>query len=244
MRDELGLILLAIGVGVGTYVMRATPPAQNTKFRVIDRDAIAYGRTYSEWSAAWVQWAYSIPVKQHPLFGNADCGVGQSGPVWFLGGKFCANGEVCSYDNVVRTCAVPADKALYFPVFDSEDSALEERLIENPGNPKYQQITALRSVAESNVANAALSCTVDGIAVPKLQEKFRVQSPVFGFTLPADNLLTSFYGTSFPEGFHSPAVDDGWYVMLAPLSPGRHVIQFRGTAHGNTIGVKYNLDVR
>src|SRR5450631_195145 len=69
--------------------------------KVIDRDSVAYGRTYSEWSAAWEQWSYSIPASQHPLFDNGDCSVGQSGPVWFLGGKFCYNGGTCSYKGVV-----------------------------------------------------------------------------------------------------------------------------------------------
>src|SRR5437867_3706794 len=32
-----------------------------------------FGRTYAEWSAAWWQWALSLPVDQHPLFDTADC---------------------------------------------------------------------------------------------------------------------------------------------------------------------------
>jgi hypothetical protein len=209
----------------------------------IDRDSIAYGRTYSEWSAAWQQWVDSIPAAKHPLFDNADCSTGQSGPVWFLGGKFCPNGDVCAFNNIVRNCTVRSDKALYFPLMNSEDSVLEEHLAENPGNPKFQTISALRAKVESNLMNATVFCTLDGISIPQLQEKYRVQSVAFSFTLPADNLFTSFYGTRFPEGTYFPGVDDGWYVMLLPLAPGHHELQFGGHTRGSTISVKYNLNV-
>ena len=120
---------------------------------------------------------------------------------------------------------VPSKKALYFPILNSEDSAIEERLAENPGNPKFQQISALRAGAESNLTNPSVSCSVDGAAIPQLPERYRVQSTAFSFTLPAGNLWTSIYGTKFPEGTYFPGVDDGWLVMLAPLHPGNHVLQ-------------------
>jgi len=48
---------------------------------------------YTEWSAAWWQWALSIPTASNPLFGKTDdCNIGQPGPVWFIGGIFCVNG--------------------------------------------------------------------------------------------------------------------------------------------------------
>src|SRR5690242_17902424 len=80
------------------------------------------GRTYSDWSAAWWQWALSIPVHDpanpsqilNPLFDDtgAECGVQQSGPVFFLGGKFCQSNPPpgsppCSF-TVTRNCSVPA----------------------------------------------------------------------------------------------------------------------------------------
>src|ERR1035438_1335045 len=120
--------------------------------KVIDRDSVAYGRTYSEWSAAWEQWSYSIPASQHPLFDNGDCSVGQSGPVWFLGGKFCYNGGTCSYTRVVRSCRIPVGKALYVAIFNGEDSALEESVAENPGNESAQQIGFMRSYEDAGMS--------------------------------------------------------------------------------------------
>ncbi|MDR3773898.1 MAG: hypothetical protein P4L26_11155 [Terracidiphilus sp.] len=242
-RWLIPIVAFAAGVTWSAYNLRSAKVNANSRSIVIDRDSIAYGRTYSEWSAAWEQWVDSIPASSHPLFDNGDCGTGQSGPVWFLGGKFCPNGEVCAYNNVVRSCTVPSEKALYFPILNSEDSAIEERLAENPGNPKFQQISALRAGAESNLTNPSVSCSVDGAAIPQLPERYRVQSTAFSFTLPAGNLWTSIYGTKFPEGTYFPGVDDGWFVMLAPLHPGNHVLQFKGVTKGSTINVKYNLNV-
>src|SRR5208283_3356948 len=79
---------------------------------VITPDYVAFGGTYGEWSAAWWQWAFSVPVASHPLFDNTDCSTGQSGSVWFLGAKSCIAGSPnCSVGSVTRSCSVPAGKA-------------------------------------------------------------------------------------------------------------------------------------
>jgi hypothetical protein len=40
-----------------------------------------------------------------------------------------------------------------------------------------------------------------------------------------------------------PAVADGFYLMLRPLSPGTHVLKFGGTSFGTALDVTYNLTV-
>ena len=52
------------------------------------------------------------------------------------------------------------------------------------------------------------------------------KSTVFGFTLAANNLPSAACGTTFAPGRYSPAVGDGWDVMVAPLPPGDHIIHF------------------
>ncbi len=237
----IAAVLLALAVLVPVPKTQAQSPQYP---KVIDSDSVVFGRTYSEWSAAWEQWSYSIPVDQHPLFDNGDCSVGQSGPVWFLGGKFCANGATCSFTGIVRSCSVPFGKALYFPVINGEDSALEESLVEHPGDETYQQIATLRAFEESAIGSANVYCWIDGAPIPNLQTKFRVQSTAFGFTLPANNLLASVYGnSSFVAGTYFPAVDDGWYVMVGPLPPGPHSIHFQAMAGGFQLEVTYHLNV-
>jgi len=237
------IVIVAIVLGMAVLAVPSVM-AQSDGPKVIDRDSVAYGRTYSEWSAAWEQWSDSIPVAQHPLFTDGDCSVGQSGPVWFLGGKFCANGATCSYTGVVRTCNLPSGKALYFPILNGEDSALEESVAENPGVEAYQLIAAMRSYEDAGLSAAKVSCWVDGAPIPHLKERFRVQSPAFGFTLPTDNLLKAIYGNpNFVAGTYFPAVDDGWYVMLSPLPPGPHVLHFRGVVDGFALDITYHLNV-
>lgn len=202
---------------------------------VIDRDSVAYGRTYGEWMAAWNQWSFSIPEATHPLFDNGDCSVGQSGPVWFLGGVFCSN---CSSYTRVRDCNLPSGKALFFPVVDWEDSALEEEVAEHPGDLAYQLIGTVRAYIASGVDTwTDMYCVID--ERPIQIRRFRVQSTAFGFTLPEDNILSAIYNTPFEKGTYFFGVDDGYDVMLAPLPSGDHVLHF-GTSW---LDVTYHLHV-
>jgi len=43
-----------------------------------------YGKSYPEWLAAYGQWAAASESIHNPLYGTADLGEGQAGPVWFL----------------------------------------------------------------------------------------------------------------------------------------------------------------
>jgi hypothetical protein len=225
------LMLLA---GSFTPGIQANGPGH---IQVFDRDSVVYGRTYGEWSAAWEQWADSIPTAHHPLFDNGDVSVGQSGPVWFLGGKFCNfTATNCGTTNVVRSAQVPAGKALYVAVFNAEDSALEDS--------SRQQIADLRSFVQAWIdASTDVSMEVDGQPIHDLTDKFRVQSPAFGFTIPDDNLFTAVGEGTFKAGSYFPGVDDGVYVMLAPPAPGHHTLHFHGSSNGFTLDITYLLYV-
>ncbi len=222
----LGLAVLAVPSAVAQFVI---PP-----------QSVAYGRTYSEWSAAWQQWAMSVPVVHHPLFDNGDCSVGQSGPVWFLGGKFCAIGNTnCGTSNVVRNCAVPAGTALHVAVVNGEWSVLEM-------NDPKAQIADLRSYAAAYIDGATnVSLELDGAKIPHLKSTFRVQSTVFSFTIPDDNLLNAVGEGPYPGGAYFPGLDDGVYVMLAPLRSGPHKIHLHAyvPAYTFTLDITYNLTV-
>lgn len=213
--------------------------AQSAGPKVISPNSVAFGRTYSEWSAGWWQWALSIPSANHPLFDKGDCSVGQSGPMWFLGGKFCGNDDPnCGFNHVVRTCSVPAGKALYIAVFNTENSALEL-------NDPKAQIADIRAANASTIDSVTTSFEIDGAAVPHLKDRFRVQSTAFGFTIPDDNLFTAIGEGNFTGGAFFPAVDDGVYVMLSPLPAGPHQVHFHGflPAFDFTLDVTYNLMV-
>ena len=76
-----------------------------------------------------------------------------------------------------------------------------------------------------------LFCEVDGVQLQNL-DAYRAHSGLFTWgPLPADNIFTAF-GVSAPQGTTSPAVQDGFYILLAPLSAGAHTIRFGGNFDG------------
>jgi hypothetical protein len=242
MKSKGREILTVLGI---VFSLAMALPAQslyadsNNSVNIFPPDSAPYGRTYAEWMAAWQQWATSIPATAHPLFDSAPASTGQSGPVFFLGGKFCAlNDSNCGTNNVVRHITVPAGKALFFPIADTEISTVETGggSVDSPNAIK--DINALRQAAEQNTNyDTKLSLEVDGVRVRDLAERFRVQSTAFGFYLPENDIFTAVGEGTFSPGYYFPGVDDGYYVMLQPLSPGRqHTIHFRAEApHWNWV---------
>jgi hypothetical protein len=72
---------------------------------------------------------------------------------------------------------------------------------------------------------------VDGVSLRGLQgglqdNHYRALSPEFALKLPAENIF------DVPAGTYSPAAADGVYLMLTPLSPGKHTIHF----HADILG--------
>jgi len=223
MKHAYSIVIVAVvlGMTLTALTVSSVMAQSNPQPKVITPDSTAYGRTYGEWSAAWWQWAFSIPVASHPLFDNGDCSIGQSGPVWFLGGKFCQTGGICS-GSAMRSCSIPAGKAIFFPVLNVEDSAPEEPAFGcGNGMPPLISgtIAEMRKCVESFVDGTYnLKVVIDGKAIHNLKSDFRVQSVEFEVTWPDDNLLTAIGEGPFAAGTYSPVVDDGIYVLLPPLT--------------------------
>jgi len=233
--------ILLVSLGLAALFFAAGAQADNRQEpKVFDRDSVVYGRSYGEWSAAWWQWAYSIPVAHHPLFDKGDCSVGQSGPVWFLGGSFVSSSDV-------RNCTVPAGIALYVPILNGEDSSLEESLGNGCSNPPVSNVSIadLRPCAASYIAGATVSFDVDGVSIRDVADRFHEQSVAFGFTMPDDNFLATADGNpAYVKGTYFPAVDDGYYLMVAPLPPGHHTIHFHGATSAFSLDITYHLNVQ
>ena len=194
--------------------------------RILPPHAHAFGKTLGEWAAAWWQWAISIPVDAHPLFDAGGCDTGQSGKVWFLGGAFTGTATT-------RDCVVSHGKAILFPVVNVECSTVE-------APPFFGSNEAeLRACAKAFQDTAAdLSATIDGHEVPRI-ERYRVQSPVFDFTAPENNVLF------VPGPISGQSVSDGVWILLAPPSDGEHVIHFKAAfpEFQFQIDVTYNITV-
>jgi hypothetical protein len=211
-----------------------------------------FGKTYAGWSAEWWQWALALPVHTppgstrvtHPLVDltGAWCGKGQSGRVWFLGGAFFESGTAASSTIVRDKCTVPVGKALFVPLLNVECTEAE-----GSANGCGSTVEGSREVvAFFGDRMAHLAADVDGAPIT-ITSAFRVGSPdkrSFCVDIARDDVL-SWIGETLSPGRSCDTVDDGYYVLLAPLSPGRHVVHFHGEIpeFNFTLDVTYNLMV-
>jgi hypothetical protein len=269
-RRKISVVIASLALVLASFpTTRAA--ASTGSATALDPGTAHFGKTFGQWSAAWWQWALSIPVHSppfssrvnHPLVDEtgSKCGEEQSGPVWFLGGEFFEAGHLPEGPVTVErhACTVPKSKALFFPLLNQECTQLE-----GPANGCADKDTGNRAAVKSGMDLADnLTADIDGetITISKdltSQGGNRVDSatkPTFCIDLPPDDLL-SFIGEG-PGGFDtdptthfSPtkdctAVDDGYYVMLAPLSKGAHVVHFHGEipSSGFILDVTYGLTV-
>jgi hypothetical protein len=199
---------------------------------------LADAQSLEELSAQWWQWAVSIPTSVNPPFTDttgADCMVGQRGATWFLAG----NGG----GTTTRTCSIPQGTMLFFPVINSVNINTPNVCGQGPNNMPVEDLRALSAAFIDGATK--LSLKVDNKEVKSLLQ--RVQSTVFAVALPEDNVFDAPCASlgGVPGGIYSPAVDDGFYVDLPPLTVGKHTLSFHAenTGAGFSLDVTYNLTV-
>jgi hypothetical protein len=196
-----------------------------------------HGHTYDEWGDIWWQWALSIPVDNNPLadMTGLNAAVGQSGHVWFLGGIFGQQGHVAE-----RTVTVPPGKALFFPIVNYIWVNTPE-FGDAPWSPEQEAtVRAANAAWIDSYAAGELSCEIDGHPVADILSYRSVtpQGEAFMQTFPENNIW------GIPADTYGPSVQDGIYLMLAPLSAGEHTIHF--SAHHEfppDKGGEFSLDV-
>ena len=192
-------------------------------------DSNPYGISYEDWTIKWWQWLLSIPVQLSPMEDNTGerCQEGQGNlTVFFLSGS---GGSVAE-----RTCTIPAEKAILVPV-----SAVECSFAEQSGTNEQELHTCAE---EDQSSNPILFASVDGREIQQL-EKYRIHSRAFNVTFPENAIFGAKAGPSL-------AVSDGYWIILEPLPPGQHEIQFKSSLTNPTTGIlffadesKYHLNV-
>lgn len=184
------------------------------KAEVVRPNECYHGRTYAEWSAEALKWSLELPLDGHPALDvspNFDVSAGQSGNVWFLGAPF---------GTVERTSTIPRNKALFITLANAEASSLEPPESGFHGDTEAEQRAVAKFWAD-HIVN--VFCIIDGEPVKRI-ERYRVSSPQYEFTAPSPWLFGDIGG----EG---TSVGDGYYVLIEPLSKGKHTIHFGGTFH-------------
>lgn len=207
-----------------------TAPAAAQNPGVLPPTAKYRGNSYGEWAALWWQAMFATPVGDfdHPFFSGRPL-PGPKGVV-FLAGQF-ADPD----DPAVVEITIPAGSPLFFPIINAECSLFE------PDPFHGDDEDEMRACANDHLDNTSgRFAVIDGI--PVNVDAFRFESPLFAWgPLPEDNIVFD----PGAEGVVSPAVDAGYYLLLAPLSVGEHVIEFGGTfdEFGATINTVYLVTV-
>jgi hypothetical protein len=220
-------MLLLVGLFLPSVTATAAQPPQTAGVNphVVPPHGQPFGRSYGSWSAAWWKYVLARPASTNPLADptGAGCGVAQSGPVFFLVGT---SGGTATRDQ----CVVPQGKALFFPVANAFD-------VHTPGDGLDTPQLVWKDLQITNALSfTSLHAVIDGVPVKSLDNvatsPYRACAgpvpgcaPSFSLTFPADN----FFG--LPAGTYSPTVADGYYLLLAPLRPGKHTISFGGAGN-------------
>lgn len=246
MRSPRRLLITAVLLGLTIATSSLAQARANPNPGVLPPNATVDERTYTDWGIAWWQWALSMPAAQNPLtdLTGERCGLQQSGSVWFLGGVFALPG-VEATGPVTRNCTIPAGKKLFFPVANVIYIAFSWVPTDTP------EFTRKAAWEYANMQGGSVS--IDGVEVADLA-RYRLPPgpaataeqvnniPIFGITVPQDNLFGD--ETVLPAGYYPVNAQDGYYLMLAPLSRGKHTIHIVGTTAGEiTVDVTYNLTV-
>jgi hypothetical protein len=222
MTALLATVILSLGAASAAYAGKGHQGNPG----VLPPQSHAFGQSYGEWSASWWQWFMEHPVEGHPGADSPDFDVssGQEGNIWFL---------ACPFGTVERSVTIPTGKALFIGMLNAEASDLEDL-----GDTEAEQRETAEWIADHIVS---VSCTVDDKPVANI-ERYRVQSPQFSFDAPDPWIFSP-----SPRGVGT-AVSDGYFVMLASLSKGKHTIQIKGSFHfeAGELGpdpVDFGLDV-
>ena len=180
--------------------------------------------SYADWTEKWWQWTYSIPWNKNPSYDNTGeyCDENQHGPVWFL---------TLAYEHAVeRDCNIPQNTALLITLLNSECSYAEF--------PELTTEKQLRECAKNmqDIVTGA-EAYLNNITIPDVI-KYRIQTDLFNFTLPQDNILNLTAQTT-------QAIADGNWLFLKPLPPGKYELKVKGEIDSNlsanqTGGDEYN----
>lgn len=202
---------------------------------------IENGKAYEKMSADWWKWAYSFPVSINPLFDETGdfAYLGDRGNVFYLAGVFNVSGMA------TRTISVPAGKPIFFPVLNIlwDNVGVRPPYLngkhDTPATFEPMSVPELRAMAGAAVDEVSeLHVTVDGCPIPDLFS-YRAKSSPFSFTFPRTDNIYQLFGYDV-SGTIAPAVSDGYWILLAPLPPGQHTINFGGSVGNPTF---FSLDI-
>jgi hypothetical protein len=169
----------------------------------------------------------------HPFLDplGSRCNREQDEAVFFVPGSlivFIIDDQPLTNDG----CEVPCGKPILLP--------LTWVLMWAPGDCEPDAMENCAALAETYLEDVTIAeVTLDGVPLPCPGDN-RAVSPVFEFTLPspADNNL--FF---LEEPLTRKGVSDGQWLLLKPLAPGKHTIEFSTVSGGEMTPYRYEITV-
>ncbi len=190
---------------------------------VYDIDSNPFNVSYADWTEKWWQWTYSIPWDNNPSYDDTGkyCSESQIGPVWFL---------TLAYEHpVIRSCDIPENTALLITLLNSECSYVEFPLLKTE-----EELRECAKHMQDLVVGG--NASLNKIPIPNL-ESYRVQTDIFNFTLPENNILNLKPQTT-------QAVADGNWLFFKPLPVGTYELKVKGDINATSTivinGNEYN----
>jgi hypothetical protein len=173
---------------------------------IVELDELVEERTLGSFANEWWKWAFSMQQTQSPVRDRDGtyCDVNQSGSVWFLAGGFGTS-------KISRKCTLPAEQHLFFPVIN---------MVRFP--PPGSNLTcedAKRGAARNNNDFTYIRVVLNDTQLENA-ERFRI-APDECFNIY--ERVPQEYAA--PSG--SPSATDGYWIMLRPLPPGTHTLEFK-----------------
>jgi hypothetical protein len=165
---------------------------------------VSQDQDLGELTAAWWNWAVSVPS---PLDGSYTDGAQCNGlvdGVYFLAGSSTG-------DPVERTCTVPADTPILFPVVNIVCS-------EAFNDPTPYETRCAKATINRALASSTTVATLD----EENLESQRISSGIFDWTLVAGNIF------GLPAGTYDAASDGLWVYLPDGLPEGEYVLEFGG----------------
>lgn len=186
---------------------------------LVPPDQSVAGTTQSEWSRAWWQWAGSFEQSASPVADRTGdlCASKQRGDVWFLAGTYGTR-------RTIRRCTVPRGKYLFFPLINYVVAPTA------PGSTNCMSVMSRAARLTEQVSSLLLE--VDGIRHADLALHRQPTGGCFDLGAMAEPATRMF-----------PSAANGYYVMLKPLPPGTHTLNFGGALPGMLQAVTYTLVV-
>ena len=178
-----------------------------------------YGASYEEWTQRGWRWIYSIPLGVSPWKDTTgvQCGINQSGPVWFIGGPIGSTFRV--------SCNIPKGKAILSPIIDFNNDYPCPVPKKKPKD--YVPFEPATDQTLADFLTMTTTSLIDGVTVHKAEldgkplNDLRVPAGLFSFT-GAASLAPEI--DSCVTGSPQVGVSDGYFLFIEPLSVGHHIL--------------------